>query len=167
MSNVLVLRAMLYIFVRYLMASGPRCLMCLMFFFFFFFFFYLYIYPPDSQESDRGAICLCHQVQCNSCLYCLRWLVALVYNGKSYFLDWKGLECMVYVSVDFVCAIWSDVVNCLLKAFALSMSVMVILVWKQMLLFCSVGGFLLVINFVKMLFLGNCFMFMYCIGLFM
>ena len=26
------------------------------FFFFFFFFFYLYIYPPDSQESDGGAI---------------------------------------------------------------------------------------------------------------
>ena len=24
--------------------------------FFFFFFFYLYIYPPDSQESDGGAI---------------------------------------------------------------------------------------------------------------
>ena len=27
----LVLRAMLYIFVRYLMASGPRCFRCLMF----------------------------------------------------------------------------------------------------------------------------------------
>ena len=24
--------------------------------YFFFFFFYLYIYPPDSQESDGGAI---------------------------------------------------------------------------------------------------------------
>ena len=24
--------------------------------FFFFFYFYLYIYPPDSQESDGGAI---------------------------------------------------------------------------------------------------------------
>ena len=24
--------------------------------FFFFFYFNLYIYPPDSQESDRGAI---------------------------------------------------------------------------------------------------------------
>ena len=54
---------------------------------------------------------------------------------------------VVYVPVDFVCAIWSNVVNCLLKAFALSMSVVVILVQKQMLLFCCVGGFLLVINF--------------------
>ena len=25
-------------------------------FFFFYFYFYLYIYPPDSQESDGGAI---------------------------------------------------------------------------------------------------------------
>ena len=28
---VLVFRAVLYMFVRYLMASGPRCLRCLMF----------------------------------------------------------------------------------------------------------------------------------------
>ena len=26
-------------------------------FFFILFFFYLYIYPPDSQESDGGAVC--------------------------------------------------------------------------------------------------------------
>ena len=34
-------------------------------------------------------------------------------------------------------------VNCLLKAFALSLSVMAVLVLKRMLLFCCVGGFLL------------------------
>ena len=34
-------------------------------------------------------------------------------------------------------------VNCLLNGFALSMSVMVVLVVKQMFLFCCVGGFLL------------------------
>ena len=34
-------------------------------------------------------------------------------------------------------------VNCLLKAFALSLSVMAVLVPKRMLLFCCVGGFLL------------------------
>ena len=27
-----------------------------LFIYFFFFYFYLYIYPPDSQESDGGAI---------------------------------------------------------------------------------------------------------------
>ena len=26
------------------------------FFLFYFFYFYLYIYPPDSQESDGGAV---------------------------------------------------------------------------------------------------------------
>ena len=33
-----------------------KCVDAVVFFFFFFFFFYLYIYPPDSQESDGGAI---------------------------------------------------------------------------------------------------------------
>ena len=50
----------------------------------------------------------------------------------------------LYVPIDFVCAVWSDVcmvVICLLKAFALSMSVMVVLVPKRMLLFCCVGCF--------------------------
>ena len=65
-------------------------------------------------------------------------------------------------------------VNCLLKVFALSMLMIAVLVPKQMLLSSCAGGFLLnsfaipqgvwivfVINFVKMLFPGVCFVFMY------
>ena len=36
----------------------PGALVCSadFFIFYFYFYFYLYIYPPDSQESDGGAI---------------------------------------------------------------------------------------------------------------
>ena len=48
---------------------------------------------------------------------------------------------MIYVSVDFVGAIWSDVCELFLNAFALFISVMAVLVPKQMLLFCCVVYF--------------------------
>ena len=96
---VLVLRARLYIFVRYLMASRPRCLKCLMFM------------PSGPAELlfvlFEVAICTCVMI-------------------STIFLGGKCLDCMVYVFVDFDYAIWGDVVNCLLKAFALFKSVMAV-----------------------------------------
>ena len=86
------------------------------------------------------------------CLRCLMFMplgsVELLFllhlcSVNLYFLGGKGLDCMVYVPVDFVCAIWSDICELFVTAFALSMSVMAVLVPKQMLLFCCVGGFLL------------------------
>ena len=38
-------------------------------------------------------------------------------SGKLCFLGGKDLNCMVYVSVDFVCAIWSDVNELFIKSF--------------------------------------------------
>ena len=113
---VLVLRAMLYMFVSYLMASVPRCLRCLMFM------------PSVLVELlfvlFEMANCTCVVVSCIS-------LVARVLIVRSMCM----LILFVLHGVTFV--------NCLLKAFALSMSVMAVLVSKQILLFCCVGGFLL------------------------
>ena len=63
-------------------------------------------------------------------------------SGKLHFLHGKILDCMVYVLVDFV-LYGLTFVNCLLNAFALSMSVMAVLIPNRMLLFCCVGFFLL------------------------
>ena len=52
---VLVFREMLYMFVKYLMTSGPRCLRCLIF--------------MPSGINIRHLNCF---------WYCLRWLIALV-----------------------------------------------------------------------------------------
>ena len=108
-------RAVLYMFVRYLMESDSRCLRCLMFM------------PSGPVELllvlFEMANCICK--------------VASHISSIGRFLD-----CMVYVPVDFVCTIWSDVCELFIKCF-LSISVMAILVLKQMLLFCCVGCFLL------------------------
>ena len=100
------------------MASGPRCLRCLMFM------------PSGPVEL---LLVLFEMVNCTCVVV------------RSYFLGGKIFDCMVYVPVDFVCAIWSDVCELFLNAFALYeyVSVMAVLVPKRMLLFCCVGCFLL------------------------
>ena len=109
---VLVLRAMLYMFVRYLMASGPRCLRCLMFM------------PANPLEllfvlfeMANGACAMASRISS----------VERFLNVWSMFL----LILLVLYGVTFV--------NCLLNAFALSMSVMTVLVSKRMFLFYCVG----------------------------
>ena len=112
---VLVLRAMLYMFKMYLMASGPRCLKCLIFM------------PSSSVEFFvlfEMANYICKVVSC----------IFLV--GKVLIL-WSMCLLILFVlyGVTFV--------NCLFKAVALSMSVMTVLIPKQMLLFCCEVFFLL------------------------
>ena len=113
-SIVLVFSAVLYMFVRYLVASGPRCLRCLMFM------------PLGPVELlfvlFEMANCTCVVVSCISSVgrFLIVWSMCL-------------LILFVLYGVTFV--------NCLLNAFALSISVMVILVPKRMLLSCCVGGF--------------------------
>ena len=51
---------------------------------------------------------------------------------------------MIYVSVDFICAIWSDICELSIESFCFAISVMAVLVPKQMLLFCCVVGFCLI-----------------------
>ena len=85
-----------------------------------------------------------------------------------YDLPYESIDLFVLCRVTFV--------NCILKAFTLSMSVMAVVVPKRMLLICCVGGFLLdcfamvhhrrcgcvfVINFVEILFSDLCFVFVY------
>ena len=98
---VLVLRAMLYMFVRYLMASGSRCLRYLMFM------------PSDSVELlfvlFDMANCTCAVVSC-------------IFLVVHFLIVWSICLLILFVlyGVTFV--------NCLLKAFALSMSVVTVLV---------------------------------------
>ena len=98
------------------MASGPRCLRCLMFM------------PSGPVELlfvlFEMASCTCVVVSCISSVgrFLIVWSMCLLILFLLY-------------GVTFV--------NCLLKAFALSMSVMAVLIPKRMLLFCCVGGFLL------------------------
>ena len=81
---------------------------------------------------------------------------------------------MVYASVDFVFGV-TDICELFIKSFCFVHVQMAVLVSKLMLLLCCVGGFLLnsfaivptgsqivfVINFIKVLFLDVCFVFMY------
>ena len=100
---VIVLKAILYMFVRYLMASGPKHLNCLMFM------------PSDSVEllfvPFKMANCTCVKVSCISSM--------------------RGLDCMVYVPIGFVCAIWSDLCELFIKSFY-SVYVTAVFVQKQM-----------------------------------
>ena len=109
---VLVFRAVLYMFVKYLMASDPRCLRCLM----------LMPSGPVEMLFVLFEIANCTCVVVSHISYVGRFLIV--------WPMWLLILFVLY-GVTFV--------NCLLNAFALSMSVMAILVPKQMLLFCCVG----------------------------
>ena len=106
---VLMLRAMLYMFVGYLMANSLRCLRCLVFM------------PSGPVELllvlFEMANCTCVVVSHISSVgrVLIVWFMCL-------------LILLVLYGVTFV--------NCLLKAFALFMLVMAALVLKQMLLLC-------------------------------
>ena len=125
---VLVLRAMLYMFVRYLMASGPRCLRCLML-------------PSGPVELlfmlFEMANCTCVEV-------------SQIFLVERFLIVW-------YTSLFVLLVLYRvTFVNCS-QAFVLSRSVMAVLVLKQMLLLCCVGGFLLNKLTCFFCFLSSCF----------
>ena len=103
---MLVLKAMLYMFVRYLMASGPRCLMVMP------------SGPVQLFVLFEMANCICVVVSCIS-------LVERVLSMHSYT---RRLILFGLYGVTFV--------NCLLEAVALYISVIAVLVLKQMFLLC-------------------------------
>ena len=113
---VLVFRAVFYMFVRYLMASGPMCLRCLMFM------------PSDAVEF---LFVLFEMANCTFVV------VSRISSVGSFLVLWSMCLLILFVlyGVTFV--------NCFLNSFALCMSVMAVLVPKRMLLFHCVGCYLL------------------------
>ena len=107
---------MLCMFVRCLMASGPRCLMCLMFM------------PSGPVEL---LYVLFEMANC-TCV-----VVSHICSVGKFLIVWSMCLLILFVLYGVTFA------KCLLNAFALSMSEMALLVPKQILLFCCVGGFLL------------------------
>ena len=113
---VLLLRAVLYKFVRYLIASGSGCLKCLMF---------MLSGPAELLFllfEMANSTCVVR-----SCIFLVGW----------FWIVWSMCLLILFVLYGVM------FMNCLLKAFALFMSMTAVLVLKQMLLFCCVGGFLL------------------------
>ena len=84
----LVFREVSYKFVRYVMASGSRCLRCLMF-------------------MPAGLVKL---------LFVLFEMASCTCIVEVVFCSEKFLESIVYVSVVFVSAIWSDVCKLFIKS---------------------------------------------------
>ena len=113
---VLMLRAMLYMFVRYLMASGPRCLR----------------YPRFMLLGPGELLFVLFEI--SNCTFVMVNYISLV--GRV-LIVWS-----IYLLILLV-LYGVTLVNCLLKAFALSTSVMAVSVPKQMLQCCYVCGFLL------------------------
>lgn len=111
---VLVLSAMLYMFVRYLMAEGPKCLRCLM------------LMPSGPVEL---LLVLSEMADCI-------WVVVRCVLSVTKFLTLRSIHLLILLVLYGV-----TFVNCLLNAFALSLSVIAVLVPKRMLLFCCVGDF--------------------------
>ena len=106
---VLVLRAMLYMSVRYLMASSSRCLRCLMF-------------MPSGQVE---LLFMLFEIANCTCV-----VVNRISSVGKLWIVWSMYLLILFVLYGMM------LVNCLLNAFALSMSVMAVLVLKQMLLLC-------------------------------
>ena len=113
---VLMLRAMLYMFVRYLMASDPRCLR----------------YPRFMLLGPGELLFVLFEI--SNCTFVMVNYISLV--GRV-LIVWS-----IYLLILLV-LYGVTLVNCLLKAFALSMSMMAVSVPKQMLQCCCVCGFLL------------------------
>ena len=85
---VLLLKAMLYMFVRHLMASGPRCLRCLMF---------IPSGPVELFMMFEMANCTCV-------------VVSHISSVGRVLIVWS--ICLLI----FVCAIWSDVCKLFIKS---------------------------------------------------
>ena len=115
-SIVLVFRVVSYMFVSYLMASGPRCLRFLMFM------------PSGPVEL---LFVLFGMTNC-TCV-----VVSHIFSVGRFLIVWSMCLLILFVVYEVT------FVNCLLNAFALSisMSVMAVLVPKQVLLFCCVDCF--------------------------
>ena len=105
--------------VRYLVENGPRRLRCLIF----------------IQSGPVKLLLVLFEMAKCTCE-----VVSHISSVGRFLIVW----CLcVYVPVDFVCAIWSDVSELFIKCFCFPMSVMAVLVPKRMLLFCFVCCFLL------------------------
>ena len=111
---VFVLKAMLYMFVRYLVASGPRCLRCLMFM------------PSGPME----LLFMLFEMDNCTCV-----VVSCIYSVRKVLIVWS-----MYLLI-LLCAIWSDVHELLFKSFWFVYVSDGCLVSKQMLLFCYVCVF--------------------------
>ena len=113
---VLLLRALLYMFVRYLMASGPSYLRCLMF---------TPLWPVE-------LLFVLFEMASRSCV-----VVKSILSVVRFLIVWLKCPLLLFAVYGVMFVIF------LLKAFALPMFLMAVLVSKRMLLFCCVGGFLL------------------------
>lgn len=112
---VLVLSAVLYMSVRYFMATGPKCLRCLM----------LMLSGPVELLflASFMAVCVCVSVM----------LIGVVGS----FLVVLSVVLLVWVVSCF-----TVFVNCLLKSLAFCLCVMAVVLLKVMVLFCVWTGFL-------------------------